>query len=91
MTEPMIIVIACVRTDEGGPDFEAEAFRREQSKYNVVPCPECQAPMYLGTRSELLIRAGKARMACTQCVPKLTAGASGIIQTNLAQFMDPPK
>lgn len=91
--EDELVIIACVRVADGGENFEARAFAHEGSKYKRVPCPKCEAPMYLGTRSELFLRTytGKHAMLCSHCATEMAKTAEQVLQTNFAQFIAPPE
>lgn len=94
MTEkPEVIALtACVPVKKAPPNFLAEAFANEGSRYTQVPCPECKELMYLGRRQQLLVNEGQARLMCADCVAQFLAAndVEQVFQASLSQFIPPP-
>jgi hypothetical protein len=73
MSDQPLHLVACVPVKEAAklmPDY-LERATAENGPYTVVRCPACEREMYLGTRSQKIIKAGIAVALCMVCVAQV--------------------
>jgi hypothetical protein len=78
--QPVVACVPVAAAEKFMPNY-LERATAENGPYTLVNCPQCHCEMYLGQRSEKIIKQGIAHMLCMPCCIKFY-GAAPLVGLN---------